>query len=69
MALHTGLQALHMAVHQVASVGTAEQKATVEALLGDARRRVYLVLAEPGSTPAETGPGSQAAAPGPSDPG
>ncbi|HEY3955557.1 MAG TPA: helix-turn-helix transcriptional regulator [Streptosporangiaceae bacterium] len=45
LALDTALRRLDTAVGQVAEAGTAAQKAHVERLLAEARRRIYLVLA------------------------
>jgi DNA-binding PadR family transcriptional regulator len=45
LALDTALRRLDTAVGQVAEAGTAAQKAQVERLLAEARRRIYLVLA------------------------
>jgi DNA-binding PadR family transcriptional regulator len=46
LALDTALRQLATTVRQVAEAGTAAQKAQAERLLSDARRRIYLLLAE-----------------------
>ncbi|WP_240675291.1 PadR family transcriptional regulator [Cellulomonas endophytica] len=50
--LRGDLAGLHEAVRVVARTGTADQRRAVAALLADARRRTYLVLA--GEPPADT---------------
>jgi len=49
VSLRRALKNLAVAVAQVGQAGTPEQKKQVEGLLGDARRKVYLLLAETSS--------------------
>jgi len=47
---------LAMAVWQVAQAGTEEQRTEILGVLSDARRRAYQLLADGGSTPADSTP-------------
>jgi DNA-binding PadR family transcriptional regulator len=47
MALNATLRQVVVAIGQVTEAGTPEQKTKAEALLGELRRQVYLLLAEP----------------------